>query len=244
MMRMQSWDNAQANKKVLQKDTFEGFVTDLIASDEAEPTRPQAFLVEQKPLWVTPPHFHLEPQFQVVIAGTGSIGRHEVKPLCVHYATAETGYGPVCAGPQGVSYLTLRVTSDTGAWYLHKAGTRERMRQGLKKQQEHGAPSARLSSAELQTLRAPSSEDLIAPRENGLAARLVRIPPAQLLEPAAGRTNGGCFYVATCGSMQIGEAELRALSVVFASSDERLSIRSGPQGLELLVLQFPKDTAV
>ena len=211
-------------------------------ADEASPA--QAFLVEQKPNWVTPPHFHLEHQFQVVTAGKGSIGRHEVGPLCIHYATAETGYGPISAGPDGVTYLTMRVVPDTGAWYLHKPGSRERMRRGLKRQQEHGAPKSAVSAAELQSLRAPSVEELIAPRENGLAAHLVRIPPGEMLTLPAQHAHGGRFYVATCGSMRLADAELRALSTVFASADETFSIRSGPEGLEVLVLQFSRDALV
>ncbi len=242
MIRMQTWDQARTGRRVHQKDTFDGFVTDFIVADEAAPA--QAFLVEQKPNWVTPPHFHLEHQFQVVTAGKGSIGRHEVGPLCIHYATAETGYGPISAGPEGVTYLTMRVVPDTGAWYLHKPGSRERMRRGLKRQQEHGAPKSAVSAAELQSLRAPSVEELIAPRENGLAAHLVRMPPDESLTLPAQHAHGGRFYVATCGSMRLADAELRALSTVFASADETFSIRSGPEGLEVLVLQFSRDALV
>ena len=241
MIRMQSWDNVKAARRALQKDTFDGFVTDFIVPDEAEPARPQAFLVEQKPNWVLPPHFHLEHQFQVVTAGAGAIGRSGVTPLFIHYASPETGYGPVTAGPQGVSYLTLRAVGDTGAWYLHKPEQRERMRRGLKKQQEHGAPKTKISEAELRSLSAPSIEELISPRENGLAAHLVRLPPEQTLALPPRHPHAGRFYVATCGSMLVADADLRALSTVFASFDESFSIRSGPHGVEVLVLQFPRD---
>jgi hypothetical protein len=242
MIRMQTWDQARTGRRVHQKDTFDGFVTDFIVADEAAPA--QAFLVEQRPNWVTPPHFHLEHQFQVVTAGTGSIGRHEVRPLCVHYATAETGYGPISAGPDGVTYLTMRLVPDTGAWYLHKPGSRERMRRGLKRQQEHGAAKATVSATELKSLCAPSVEALIPPRENGLAAHLVRMPPDETFTLPAEHAHGGRFYVATGGSIRLGDAELRALSTVFASADETFSIRSGPDGLEVLVLQFSRDALV
>ena len=82
MIRMQTWDQARIGRRVHQKDTFDGFVTDFILADEAVPA--QAFLVEQKPNWVTPPHFHLEHQFQVVTAGRGrSAGTRSapVRPL-------------------------------------------------------------------------------------------------------------------------------------------------------------------
>ncbi|CAN0472257.1 unnamed protein product, partial [Phaeothamnion confervicola] len=140
MIIVQSWDQARATKTLRRTDTFEGHVTDFIATHEARAAGAQAFLVEQDPHWVTPPHYHVEQQFQVVIAGTGSIGRHAVAPYAVHYAAPETGYGPITAGPEGISYLTLRAQGDTSAWYLHKPGSRERMRPGLKREQQHGMP--------------------------------------------------------------------------------------------------------
>ena len=164
-----------------------------------------------------------------------------MKPLTIHYASPETGYGPITAGPQGVSYMTLRAVGDTGAWYLHKPEQRERMRRGLKKQQEHGAPKTMISAAGLRSLGAPSIEELISPRETGLAAHLVRLPPEQMLTLPSQHAHAGRFYVATCGSIRVADAELRAISTVFASFDEAFPIKSGPDGVEVLVLQFPRD---
>lgn len=241
MIRMRSWDEARAARRPHRKDTFEGFVTDLIVPEETAPTGAQAFLVDQNPNWVTPPHFHLEHQFQVVVAGAGSIGRHEVAPFAIHYASPETGYGPISAGPEGISYLTLRAIGDTGAWYLHKPEQRERMRRGLKKQQAHGAPPRTISAAELRSLAAPVIEALIAPQEGGLAAHLVRLPPGRSLTLPSEHAHGGRFYVATCGSIRVAGTALPALATVFASFDETFAIESGPEGLEALVLQFPRN---
>ena len=44
--------------------------------DETRP--PQAFMVEQEPGAIVPPHFHFVDQFQVAIAGGGKIGRAHV----------------------------------------------------------------------------------------------------------------------------------------------------------------------
>jgi len=41
--------------------------------------------------------------------------------------------------------------------------------------------------------------------------------------------------------MHVTGRELRALATVFASFDEIFPIDSGPDGLEVLVLQFPHD---
>ena len=79
---------------------------------------PQAFMVEMGA--ATAPlrtHFHVVDQFQVVVHGGGTLGRHRLGPGAVHYADALHPYGPLAAGPDGLAYLTLRATSDTGAWF-------------------------------------------------------------------------------------------------------------------------------
>ena len=241
MIRMQSWDDAKAAKRPRQHENFEGFITDFIETADSRSVVAQAFLVEQNPNWVTPAHFHLEHQFQVVTAGAGAIGRHAVRALAVHYASPETGYGPVTAGPEGVSYLTLRAMADTGAWYLHNPEQRAKMRRDVKKHQTHASPEKSVSAEELRSLAAPSTEELIAPIENGLAAHLVRLPPGKTLTLPSRHLHAGRFYIATGGSMQVAGKALRALATVFASSDEVLPIASGSEGLEVLVLQFPRE---
>ena len=66
---------------------------------------PTVFLVEQPPDSILASHFHTQNQFQVVMAGSGKLGAHDVRHGSVHYAGAYTGYGPVVAGPQGLKLL-------------------------------------------------------------------------------------------------------------------------------------------
>jgi hypothetical protein len=79
---------------------------------------PVAFLIEQSPDSVVQSHFHHNDEFQVVVAGSGLIGRNPVAPVSVHYAGGYTGYGPVVAGPKGITYFTLRPRYEAGALYL------------------------------------------------------------------------------------------------------------------------------
>jgi hypothetical protein len=91
---------------------------------------PQAFMVEmgaaQPPLRT---HFHVVDQFQVILRGSGRLGRHAVQPGAVHYADRLTPYGPLSAGADGLAYLTLRTISDTGAHYMpdSRDGLRSRL---------------------------------------------------------------------------------------------------------------------
>ena len=238
MITAQQW-NQSSPRQPRVTDTFDGEIVDLIDTYAAANPVAQAFLVKQKPDWVLPPHFHDEHQFQVIMSGSGTVGRHAIAPLHVHYAAPETGYGPITAGPDGLSYLTLRATGDTGAWYLHKPGSRERMRRELKREQHYGAPSAVIGAAVLASLHEVAVEELIAPRADGLAAHLMRLPPGRSTTLPAAHPHGGRFYVVTAGVMQHADAPLCAPAVLFASADEVLTVRAGNQGLEVLVLQFP-----
>ncbi len=245
MLNLQTWENAQSTRKAVRKDTFEGYITDIIATHQERRSGEQAFLVEQSPHWVTPTHYHLEQQFQIIMAGHGAIGRHDVAPLCVHYAAPQTAYGPITAGPDGVSYLTLRMSGDTSAWYLHKPGSRERMQPGIKREQQHGAPQGSVSADELASLASTTVEVLIEPRPDGLAAHLLRIAPghdhAMLAQSAdsANPAHAGRYYVVTQGAVSLGGQNAQARSVAFASADENVTLHAGPQGAEVVVLQFP-----
>ena len=225
------------------KQTFVGTVTDLIIPDASTPApRPQAFLVEQSANWTLPTHFHQEHQFQVFVAGGGTIGRNAVERLAVHYASPHTGYGPLVSGDQGISYFTLRAVGDTGAWYLPEQ--RENLLLRIKKQQAHAVPASYVSAAQLKALAQPVQEPLIAPEASGLAAWLVRLPPGRsATAPLLAEAGGGRFYVVTQGSLLNAGEELPALATVFVSSDEAVELQAGGDGVEVLVLQFPAVAA-
>src|SRR5215210_4146547 len=92
---------------------------------------PQLLLVEQPvPGSTVMPHYHSTDQFQIFLDGSGKLGRHEVNPISIHYTNRYTGYGPIVAGPSGVSYYVLRPEFDqlvTGQ-YLHVPELREKLK--------------------------------------------------------------------------------------------------------------------
>ena len=239
MIHAATLDQVRASRVERRIDTFEGYITDFIATFEKRSPGPQAFLVEQNPNWVTPTHFHVEHQFQVIVGGSGSLGRTPAEPFAVHYAAPETGYGPITAGPQGIAYLTLRAEGDTGAWYLHKPGVREQMRTGLKREQQHGMPSEAIRAPGLLSLEAPITETLIEPRADGLGAWFMRLPPNQSAQIASTAQHGGRHYVVTAGLAQFRDRSLDALAVAFADPAETGELTAGPNGADILVLQFP-----
>src|SRR5262245_3090879 len=108
MIVSHGWDHVQAHHAPRDNGPFRGHVTDIIGSLEEPRGEPQAFVVEQAPNWTLRPHYHLMHQFQVAIAGSGMLGRHPLAPFTVHYASPESGYGPIVSGDQGLTYITIR----------------------------------------------------------------------------------------------------------------------------------------
>lgn len=240
MIISQTLARAQPRRRLVDKPQFRGYVTDLIGSglersDLAGQPAPQAFLVEQPPNWELQSHFHLRHQFQVFIRGSGMLGKHAVGPLGVHYASPHSGYGPLVAGDEGIWYLTLRVVSDTAAWYLPDA--REHLKLRIAKQQVHAGPVER--EVDLASLEQAQLETVIELDSAGLGAWLMRLPAGATCDAPAGAESGsGRFYVVMKGSLHLEDEELKGLAAVFTGPTDPFTLRASASA-EVLVLQFP-----
>ena len=209
----------------------------LIASPPEDPVAPQAFLVEQDPGTVIEPHFHLENEFQVMVGGSGSLGRHAVEPVSVHYAGAHTGYGPITAGSDGLAYFTLRVRMDFGAQFL--PGARDKM-QRVAKRHLLGNPVRPSQASELAARREPEVVIILQPESDGIAAWMLRVP-AGGTAAAPVHPGGGRFLLVIGGVLELNGERLPRLSTAFVSGEESVPpLRAGNEGLEILVLQFPR----
>lgn len=209
----------------------------LIASPPEDAVAPQAFLVQQEPGTVIEPHFHLENEFQVIVGGSGSLGRHAVEPVSVHYAGAYTGYGPITAGSEGLDYFTLRARMDSGAQFLPAA--REKMKRVPRRHLLGNAvrpseASALAGRGELEVLA------VLEPQPDGIAAWMLRLPPAGCAATPL-HCGGGRFLLVIGGSLELNGERLPRLSTAFISAEEPVPpLRAGGEGLEVLVLEFPK----
>ena len=203
---------------------------------------PQGFLVTQPPGSVTPAHFHEPNQFQVFVEGSGRIGARAAPPLSVQYANGHTPYGPIAAGPEGLSYFTLRQQWDPGAKYvpaalakMRKGGQRTRMASGL----DVADDATRKARAGV------TIETVFESEADGLAAYMYRVGANQCVKnlPDA-REGGGQYLLVASGTVRHNGSELPKWSTIFVPQREcPPSIESGAAGLDLLVLQFPQRTA-
>jgi hypothetical protein len=197
---------------------------------------PTVFLVEQPPDSVLASHFHTQNQFQVVKAGSGKLGAHDVRHGSVHYAGAYTGYGPVVAGPRGLSYFTIRAVYESGANFIDSS--RDKMVRGPKRHMQ-GPPLDALPADDLARLTAPCVTHLISPQPDHLEACVWYLPADSRIEAPAPAPSGQ-FQFAMSGSMRHEGTWLTGWeSRYLAAAEPGGLLEAGPQGLQVLLLQMP-----
>lgn len=193
---------------------------------------PMAFLVEQDPGEVANAHYHQADQFQVVVAGDGTLGSHVVRPVAVHFAGAYTAYGPIHAGADGLTYFTLRNGFDPGARYMLRPENRVALR---------GVSSRRHREAVAGPLLDGDTGALLGPEPDGMAVWRYRLPAGAPLAGAEPRGGAGQYWLVVGGSLRRAHATLGRLSCAFVPPDgEAFAAVAGPDGADVLAMQFPR----
>ncbi len=202
---------------------------------------PMAFLVEKEAGAVTRPHFHQADQYQVVVAGTGKLGLHDVASVAVHYTDPFSAYGPIVAAEEGIHWFTLRNCWDPGARYMPAERQALRAARGS---YQHGEatvePMPVPSAAELVAAATVSCLPLIEESADGLGTWRYRLPPGAAVQGPDPAKGGGQFWLVLAGTMAAGDpALLPPNSCIFvAPTDGPLAATAGPQGAEALCMQF------
>ncbi len=172
-----------------------------------------------------------------MVGGSGSLGRHAVQPVSVHYAGAHTGYGPITAGSNGLDYFTLRARMDTGAQFL--PGARDKM-QRVPKRHLLGPVVPPSEAGELASRKDSELVALFEPQADGIAAWMQRVPAGGSAK-APIHPGGGRFLLVIGGVLELNGERLPRLSTAFVSAEESMPpLRAGSEGLEVLLLQFPR----
>ena len=202
---------------------------------------PMAFLVEQDPGRIAPAHFHQADQFQVVVAGEGRLGTHDVAPIAVHYASAWSPYGPLVAGDAGLHYFTLRNGWDPGARYMDQERALLRTVPSRRHREAVAAPRP-VADPSIDTI--PYCDPCLPQQADGLLAQRYTMPPGARVtgpNPAAGN---GQYWLVIAGTLLHNGTELAARTCIFLSPDEpAFTVVAGRRGLEVLAMQFPRRLA-
>ena len=219
-------------------DGRETWVSRLFTASAETPDTPVAFLVEKNAHGIIPTHFHEVNQFQVIVEGHGTLGKHEVRPFTTHFTNGFTGYGPITAAEAGLAFFTLRNRFDPGGARFFPAG-RSFMKPAPKRHRLSD-PVVPSDAATLQSRRSTVQETVLAPETDGLAAWFLRTGPDTCAHTPAGVPGGGQYILVAGGTLLHDGAVFPSLSCVYVSAEENpLALHAGPAGLEALILQFP-----
>ncbi len=207
---------------------------------------PQALLTEMSPGETILPHFHGVTQFQIFPAGAGRMAKNDVEPLMLQYKDHHTAYGPVVAGAHGLTFIALRNRlGDSAPVYLSKPGYKEKLQPS--KRRNWMSPHIALSTRAVLKFRSEIAwEPVFEPEKiaDEMAAHLLRLGAGMsTLGPDPAHTGGYYVFVAN-GSLALEAQDLPRWSMIYVEPAEPpLTIKAGADGLEALVMQFPKDDA-
>lgn len=241
MPQITAYEDAKAGRTERQVPTGTAWRTNFIDPDPQNPATPQAFLVEGTPGRVIKPHFHDYDQYQVIVSGDGLMGKHQLTVNAVHYSRAHTPYGPILFG-EGMGFLTLRAVKDGGAQYLDDPEKRTKL-----DAINNRHPFQVTEAPKFEAVKAGASLHTfnVIKDEQGLSSHSMSVAPnAKAMAPDPADTNGQ-YLIVVRGSLLYQGREYKALTVAFVKPEEgRLELTAGAEGLDVLVLNFPRSGAV
>jgi hypothetical protein len=168
-------------------------------------------------------HFHEIQQYQVFVDGSGTFQRHDVGPGVVHFTDPYSVYGPIVAGPDGLSFFVLRQEFDAGGHYM--PGSRDEL---------VGRPGRNISGNGVGTV--------IDHHSDGLGADVLVAEAGETVEAPAPSGTGGQYLLLLEGSAVLDGAALARWSCVHVSPEESpVRLTGGPDGCRVAVLAFPRS---
>ncbi len=204
---------------------------------------PQALMTQMCANETILPHFHGVAQFQIFPSGAGTMGKTEVRALSLQYKDHHSAYGPLVAGPHGLTFIALRNRiGDSAPVYLSKPGYREKLKPS--KRRNWISPHIPLSTRPVLQYRKDVSWEPVFEQDikDEMSARMVRLGAGMSAMGPDPKGGGGYYVFVTTGSMQMPGEILPPWSMVFVEPGEgALEIKAGGIGLEALVMQFAHD---
>jgi hypothetical protein len=172
------------------------------------------------------------------------MGKNEVQPLMLQYKDHHTAYGPLVAGPHGLTFIALRNRiADSAPVYLSKPGYREKLKPS--KRRNWMSSHIGLSTRPVLQFRTEIAwEPVFEPGKinDEMSAHLVRLGGGMSTMGPDPKAGGGYYVFVANGTLEVRGESLPAWSMVFVEpSENAIEIRAGRNGLEALVMQFALD---
>jgi hypothetical protein len=231
-------ERCEQTRRKLDVPEDNAFKAEWMSSGDDPDFSPTIFMIEMPPHSVAPAHFHRNNQFQLFVEGTGKIGSHTIEPLTIHYAGAYTGYGPLVAGPDGLTYLTIRSVFEAGL--IAVAGSAGQMRKGPRRGAEAG-PVAVSTAEALGGLVELDEQAVLPMAADGLGATSVRLPRGTRYVVNVAPEAEGEFLIVVSGEVTIDTRRLSRLESAFVRADEpAVPIEAGSGGAQVIRLSMPR----
>jgi hypothetical protein len=219
-----------------------GWKVNLFGQNSDIPTKDlQAFRIDMSANMQLDSHFHVVDQFQIFFAGSGTIGRHDAAMITAHYADHHTGYGPLIAGDQGMSYLTLRSKSDAGLVKLSTPNIREQLKP-TKRRQRVSSPITLSIPPVLAHIEAPVIETIMEEKEGdeGMAVKVIRLGANMDTPAPAIEGTGGYYIIVMNGAIEHEKETFEPWSLIWVGHDDAAPmLKAGEKGAEIMIAIFP-----
>ena len=229
---------AEANSKGTKRG---GVIQTPFFGSRSRPDSPLAALNRHDPGRWSCTHFHTTDQFQVIVDGGGTLGRHELAPISVHFSRAYTPYGPILSDAEkGLAFFVMRTHADTGS--LELPDEQEQLdcvvdRRPWQITRQVYFPDSGSAGITLHAVLEIRDEQGLAVYALSMKSNAETLAP----DPAHG---DGQYVLVLKGSLLHGDKEHKAWALVFVGSNEGpFPMRAGTQGLEALILNFPQRQA-
>jgi hypothetical protein len=159
----------------------------------------------------------------------------------LQYKDHHSAYGPLIAGPQGLTFIALRNRiGDSVPVYLSQPGYREKLKPS--KRRNWISPHISLSTRPVLQFRKAVAWEPVFEQEikDEMSARLLRLGAGMSAMGPDPKAGGGHYVFVANGSMATAGQSLPPWSMVYVEpGDSALEIKAGDIGLEALVMQFP-----
>lgn len=202
---------------------------------------PQATMSELRAHESVVPHFHGVTMYQLFIAGSGTIGAklQEIKPLTIQFKDHHTAYGPIVAGPQGVSFVALRMKlGNSKPVYLDKPGYRDELKPS--KRRNLTSKPVQFSIEPVMADKKEVEWETLLQDDDGMHAQIVRMGSGMSVKGPDPKAFGGYYVFVGNGSLVHAGETLPLWSMVVVDTNEsEFVLQAGPRGVEALVLQYP-----
>ena len=207
---------------------------------------PQSLMTELTANETVLAHFHGVSQFQIFAIGSGTMGRNQLQPITFQFKDPSTAYGPVIAGPQGLSFFVMRIkTAHAAPVYLDRPGYKEFLKPS--KRRNLIIPSIMVSTEPVLMYRKEAYWDPIIAHDkydDGLAAHVLRMGAGMEVMGPDPRRSGGYYLFVINGSLEHEGKDFPLWSmIVVERHEDAVRIKAGKKGVEVMVLEFPIQEA-